>query len=177
MSIFLWRCNHSVNVLIVALITQTRGWYLFCSFQIARFQISSPVTMAGSSFLKWCKKKKKHVGQGGEGAKLHVYLFLLYSVRSPLYSVYILRYSHRKDMTNLHTQMSSNQSEKRTMFFTREKKKCQSQSRTMFFQGWEKWYVQSKATEVCEFRARISAFYKRLQLAAPSLCELFRKDI
>ena len=51
MSIFLSRCNYSVNVLIVALITQTRTSYLFCSFQIARFQISSPVAMAGSSFF------------------------------------------------------------------------------------------------------------------------------
>ena len=29
----------------------------------------------------------------------------------------------------------------------------QSESRTMFFHVWEKWYVQSEATEVCEFRA------------------------
>ena len=46
MSIFLSGCNHSVNALIATLITQTRSLYLFCSFQMARFQISSPVTMA-----------------------------------------------------------------------------------------------------------------------------------
>ena len=27
----------------------------------------------------------------------------------------------------------------------------------MFFHVWEKWYVQSEATEVCEFRAKIPA--------------------
>ena len=31
---------------------------------------------------------------------------------------------------------------------------------------WEKWYVQSKATEMCEFCAKIPAFYGHLQLAA-----------
>ena len=63
MSIFLSRYNHSVNALIVTLITQTRSLYLFCSFQMARLQISSPVTM----------------GLGGDGAKLHTYLFLVKS--------------------------------------------------------------------------------------------------
>ena len=29
----------------------------------------------------------------------------------------------------------------------------------MFFRVWEKWYVQSEATEVCEFRAEIPAFH------------------
>ena len=33
----------------------------------------------------------------------------------------------------------------------------------MFFHVWEKWYVQSEATEVYEFRARIPAFYCSLQ--------------
>ena len=33
----------------------------------------------------------------------------------------------------------------------------------MFFHVWEKWYVQSEATEVCEFRAKIPAFYCSLQ--------------
>ena len=33
----------------------------------------------------------------------------------------------------------------------------------MFFHAWEKWYVQSEATEACEFRAKISAFYCSLQ--------------
>ena len=37
----------------------------------------------------------------------------------------------------------------------------------MFFHVWEKWYVQSEATEVCEVRAKIPAFYRRLQFAAP----------
>ena len=123
MSIFLSRCNYSVNVLIVALITKTQSQLIFI-LQFSNSSLSNiqPRYDGGQQFFKMVQKKK-HVGQGGEGAKLHVYLFLLYSVRSPLYSVYILRYSHRKDMTNLHTQMSSNQSEKRTMFFTREKKK------------------------------------------------------
>ena len=59
---------------------------------------------------------------------------------------------------------SSNQSEERTMVFTREKKRyVQSKSRAMFFHLWEKWYVQSEATEVCEFRPKIPAFYCSLQ--------------
>ena len=33
----------------------------------------------------------------------------------------------------------------------------------MFFHVWEKWYVQSEATEMCEFRAKIPAFYCNLQ--------------
>ena len=33
----------------------------------------------------------------------------------------------------------------------------------MFFHVWEKWYVLSEATEVCEFRAKIPAFYCSLQ--------------
>ena len=33
----------------------------------------------------------------------------------------------------------------------------------MFFHVWEKRYVQSEATEVCEFRAKIPAFYCSLQ--------------
>ena len=84
-------------------------------------------------------------------------------------------------MTNLHTQMSSNQSEERTMFFTREKKKEKSNhNRERCFSKCEKndtYLVQSKATDVCEFRARIPAFYKRLQLAEPSLCELLRRHL
>ena len=33
----------------------------------------------------------------------------------------------------------------------------------MFFHVWEKWYVQSEATEVCEFRAKIPACHCSLQ--------------
>ena len=33
----------------------------------------------------------------------------------------------------------------------------------MIFHVWEKWYVQSEATEVSEFRAKIPAFYCSLQ--------------
>ena len=36
-----------------------------------------------------------------------------------------------------------------------------------FFHVWEKWYVQSEDIEVCEFRAKIHPFYRRLQLTAP----------
>ena len=49
-------------------------------------------------------------------------IFFYYTVSGPPpYSVYIL--TENIYMTNLHTQMSSNQSEERTMFFTRKKKK------------------------------------------------------
>ena len=77
MSIFLSRCNHSVNALIVTLITQTRSLYLFCSFQIARFQISSSVTMARAAIF--LNDTKNTVGLGGDGAKLYTYLFLVKS--------------------------------------------------------------------------------------------------
>ena len=36
----------------------------------------------------------------------------------------------------------------------------------MFFHMWEKWYVQSEATEVCEFRAKTPAFSCSLLSAA-----------
>ena len=35
----------------------------------------------------------------------------------------------------------------------------QSEERTMFLQVWEKWYVQSQVTEVCNIRAKIQALY------------------
>ena len=50
-----------------------------------------------------------------------------------------------------------------------------SESRTMFFCVRKNEKCNQKATEVCEFRTKISAFYRRLQLAAPSLCELLRR--
>ena len=56
MSTFLSRCNHSVNALIVTLITQTRSLFLFCSFQTARFQISSYVQWPGQQFFKMIQK-------------------------------------------------------------------------------------------------------------------------
>ena len=56
------------------------------------------------------------------------------------------------------------------MVFTRAKKKyVQSESRRMFSQVGEKCYVQSEATEVCEFRAKISAFSCRLQQRFPRI--------
>ena len=44
----------------------------------------------------------------------------------------------------------------------------QPDSRTVFFRVWEKLYVQSEVSEVCELRAKIPSFYRRLQLAARS---------
>jgi len=45
------------------------------------------------------------------------------------------------------------------MFYTRGKKfYVQSESRKMFFLVWD---FQSKATELCEFRAKIPAFFRR----------------
>ena len=45
-----------------------------------------------------------------------------------------------------------------------------------FFHVWEKWYVQSEVTEVCEFRAKIPAFYRRLQLADIQRGKFFSKS-
>ena len=46
---------------------------------------------------------------------------------------------------------------------------------SVYFWVWKKWNVQSEATEVCEFLAKIPTFHRRLQLAAPSLNELLRR--
>ena len=59
-----------------------------------------------------------------------MYLFIDY--------VHTEKYSPKIYVVNFHTQMSSSQSEERTMVFTSEKK----------------WYVQSEATKVCEFRGK-----------------------
>ena len=61
--------------------------------------------------------------------------------------LYTYSYSPKNYVVSFRTQISSSQSE----------------SRTMFFHVWEKWYVQSEATEVCEFRAKITAFYCSVQ--------------
>ena len=45
----------------------------------------------------------------------------------------------------------------------------------MFFHVWEKWYVQSEATEVCEFRAKIPAFYCSLQRRFPAASHTFNE--
>ena len=86
----------------------------------------------------------------------------IYSPNS--WKVVLLIYSLKSYNVNFHAQMSSSQSEEWTMFLTREKNVTSNQNRE---QSW--WYVQSKATEVCKFRAKNPAFYRRLQLAAPSL--------
>ena len=84
-----------------------------------------------------------------------------------IYYIHIEKYSPKSYIVNFRTQIGSSQSEERTMVFTREKKVTfQSESRRMFFHVWEKWYVQSEATEVCEFRAKIPAFSCSLLSAA-----------
>ena len=91
-----------------------------------------------------------------------------------IYYIHTEKYSPKSYVVNFGTQISSSQSEERTMVFTREKKwYVQSESRTMFFPVWEKWYVQSKATEVCEFRAKIPLLL--LQFAAPLRTHSTRK--
>ena len=83
--------------------------------------------------------------------------------------------------------MSSSQSEEGTMFFTREKNAKSNQNRERCFFTCEKndcrniFYIaettavqsELEVTEVCEFRAKILAFYRRLQLTAPLLFECF----
>ena len=50
------------------------------------------------------------------------------------------------------------------MVFTREKNDMSNQNRKRcFLHVWEKWYIQSEATEGCEFRDKIPAFYCSLQ--------------
>ena len=70
--------------------------------------------------------------------------------------IYILRNTHQKAyVVNFRTQISSSQSEERTMFF----------------HVWEKWYVQSEATEVSEFRAKIPAFIAACSAASHTFSE------
>ena len=71
--------------------------------------------------------------------------------------------------------MSSSQSEERTVFLTREKIDTSNQNPNDIFHVLEKWCLQSKATDMCEFRPKVSAFYRRLKLAAPLLCKLLRR--
>ena len=104
-----------------------------------------------------------------------MYLFLLYSVRSPLYSVYILRYSHRKDMTNLHTQMSSNQSEKRTMFFTREKKNANHNREQCFFKGEKNGMSNQKPQRCVSFAPEFLLFISACSLQRPRFASCFAK--
>ena len=81
-----------------------------------------------------------------------------------IYYIHTEKYSPKSYVVNFRTQISSSQSEERTMVFTREKWYVQSESRKMFFHVLENWYVQSEATEVCEFRAKIPAFSRPLAL-------------
>ena len=56
------------------------------------------------------------------------------------------------------------------MVFTREKHDMSNTNREQcFFHVWEKWYVKSEDTEVCEFHAKIRAFYRRLPERAAAL--------
>ena len=56
----------------------------------------------------------------------------------------MLRNTHQKTMSQgFHTQMSSGK----------------SGEQTMFLHVWEKRYVQSQVTEVCDIRTKIQAFY------------------
>ena len=87
----------------------------------------------------------------------------------PLYIYYIHtgKYSPKSyvvnQVVNFRTQTSSSQSEERTMVFTREKMIRPIRIANDVFHVWEKGYVQSEATEVCEFHAKIPAFYCSLQ--------------
>ena len=72
--------------------------------------------------------------------------------------------------------MHSSQSAEWTMFFTRKKKRIvQLELQMMFYDVWKKWYAQSMAMKVCEFRAKIPTIFSCLQLiASSSLCEFLR---
>ena len=71
--------------------------------------------------------------------------------------------------------MSSSQSkESNDVIHTRKKKLPIIRIANDIFSHAKKWYVQSKATVMREFRPNIPAFYSLLQLAAPSLCKLAR---
>ena len=61
------------------------------------------------------------------------------------YYIHTEKYSPKSYAVNFRTQISSSQSEERTMVFTREKIDTSNQNRERcFFHVWEKWYVQSK---------------------------------
>ena len=61
------------------------------------------------------------------------------------------------------------------MFFTLENKETSYQNDVLSRERKMIGAIKKPLTEVCEFRAKISAFYRRLQLVAPPLCELLRR--
>ena len=84
--------------------------------------------------------------------------------RKILYYIHTEKYSPKSKLVRKFVRklVLANQRSER-WFLLVKKWYVQSESRTMFFHGWEKWYVQSEATEVCEFRAKITAFYCSVQ--------------
>ena len=86
---------------------------------------------------------------------------------------YILRYSHREAMSQSFKgkRVLANQRSERYFSYV---KKMIGPIRIAYddFSRMRRRYVQSEATVVCEFRAKIPAFYRRLKLTAPSLLEL-----
>ena len=78
-------------------------------------------------------------------------IFFYYTVSGPPRTVYTYRdtYSLKIYMTNLHTQMSSNQSEERTMFFTRKKKEKSNHNRERCFFKCEKNNTSNQKPQRC----------------------------
>ena len=117
------------------------------------------------------------MGQGGEGGKLHVYLFLLYCVRSPLYSVYILRYSHRKDMTNLHIRKwaLTNQRSERCFSHVKKKEKSNHNREQCFFKGEKNGMSNQKPQRCVSFAPEFLLFISACSLQCPRFASCFAK--
>ena len=76
------------------------------------------------------------------------------------YYIHTEKYSPKSYVVNFRTQISSSQSVERTMVFTREKNDTSNQNRERCFFTCEKNDTSNqKPQEVCDFRAKIPAFY------------------
>ena len=79
-----------------------------------------------------------------------------------IYYIHTEKYSPKSYVVNFRTQISSSQSEERTMVYTREKNDTSNQNRERCFFTCEKNDTSNQKPQ-CEFRAKIPAFYCSLQ--------------
>ena len=77
----------------------------------------------------------------------------------PYYYIHTEKYSPKSYVINFCTQISSSQSQERTMVFTREKNDTPNQNRERCFFTCEKNDTSNQKPQRCEFRAKIPAFY------------------
>ena len=79
------------------------------------------------------------------------------------YYIHTEKYSPKSYVVNFRSQISSSQSEERTMVFTCEKNDTSNQNRERCFFTCEKNDTSNQKPQRCGFRAKIPAFYCSLQ--------------